>query len=817
MSLPKHYDPRAAELRWQALWEAEGTFRFDPLAPGEIYSIDTPPPTVSGSLHVGHLFSYTHQDVIARYRRMRGRNVFYPFGFDDNGLPTERLLERRTGLRVRDLPPEEATRRCLELGRETADQFRRIYQRMGLSADWTRCYSTASAESRRISQQSFIELHRAGRIYRAEAPNLWCPECRTAIAQAETADAETDARLLTIDFRLPGGGALPIATTRPELLPACVAAFVHPEDGRFSRLVGGEAASPLFGERVPILCDERVDPAMGTGAVMCCTFGDSTDVEWWRDYALPCRTAIDEADHMMGLGGEFAGMQVDEARRAVTMRLKEKGLLRAAEPISHAVNTHERCDTPVELRMTWQWFLRVLDMKPDLIAAGRGLQWRPDHMRKRYEHWVENLRWDWCLSRQRPFGVPVPVWFCEDCGEAVLANDGELPVDPRLTAPTVRCNCGSRRLRPERDVMDTWATSSLTPQISTALAGTAVCPEHLRPMSLRPHAHDIIRTWTFYSIVRALLSTGDVPWRSVLISGFALQEGSTARARKISKSRNADSGLMGLLDRESADAIRYWACGARPGRDAVFSPGEFAVGRRLMTKLYNAVKFAGARLAGFGGYEGRLLAMDRWLLSKLAATVAAATRAMDECDGCAARDAVERFLWDCLCDNYIEMAKNRLYEKTDTTRRRSAQAALRAATVAVLRMLAPVMPHVTEELYQAHFAGGDARGSIHTSPWPEADPERRDAEAEELGDLALSVLQVIRRRKTAAALADAARIAEIRTHWVSIAPELAGEIMHDIASAARAEHATVCPKAEPGWEPTPCGRVRVWIAPRPTA
>ena len=818
MSLPKHYDFRGAEPKWQEFWEEEGIYRFHPEGPSPIYSIDTPPPTVSGALHIGHLFSYTHADVIARYRRMMGFRVFYPLGFDDNGLPTERLVEKIRGVRAHESDPEVFRGLCLEVCEEAEGEFRRIWKRLGLSVDWELCYSTSDRRSQRIAQRSFIELYVRGRIYRKEAPTLWCPECRTAIAQAEMKDEDRRARLVTIAFELEGGGSLPIATTRPELLGACVAVFVHPEDRRYGRLVGCFARTPLFRERVPILADEAADPSKGTGAVMCCTFGDTTDIQWWSSHGLPYRQVMDATGRMLPLSdtapraSDCAGMRTAEAKEAIINDLHELGLISAQESVSQTVNTHERCETPIEFLMTPQWFLRVLDMKENLIEAGREINWHPSHMRKRYEHWIENLRWDWCLSRQRVSGVPFPVYHCDDCGAVVLAPKDHLPVDPRRDESPVPCTCGNRRLRGETDVMDTWATSSLAPQINARWGEDDEAVSSLLPMSMRPQAHDIIRTWTFYTVVKSLLHTGQVPWRDILISGHGLtgkagRTGSEGRPKfeKISKSKTDSSDLCSFIECESADAIRHWACGVRPGRDIVFNRKDLSVGRRLVTKLSNAIRFSSARLTDYRAASCDLLIMDRWLLAKLAGAIRAATDAFEHCDYCGAKEATEAFFWRCLCDNYIEMAKDRLYDTSHTMRQGAAQTALCVAGLNTLKLFAPVMPFVTEELYRAVCTTGEDAGSIHLSSWPEAESSWDDPEAEEIGDVAVAIVGIVRQKKTEWKLSMGAPIGRVRISCPRIRGSVQEELVPDLLSASRAREIVFSGCAGTDWQRTTCG------------
>ncbi len=504
--LPNRYDFREAEPRLAKFWAESNIYAYnagDATGSGPTFTIDTPPLSVSGQLHIGHCYSYTQADVIARYRRMRGDRVYYPMGFDDNGLPTERFVEKTIGHKATELGREAFIEACLALTQQTEDRFELLWRRLGLSVDWQYRYSTISPQARRVSQWSFILLHRAGLTYTQLAPTLWCPECQTAIAQAEVNDAILATQFSTLAFSLADGTSLPIATTRPELLPACVAIFVHPADTRYTHLIGQMASIDCgaFADKavitVPILADELADPTKGSGAVMCCTFGDSTDVRWWHTHSLPLRAAIGRDGRMTELAGAYAGLTVLEARQRILHYLQDTGKLLHRETLEHAVGTHERCGTPVEYLQTRQWFIRVLDQKEQLLEAGRRIHWYPDHMRIRYEHWVEHLQWDWCISRQRYFGVPFPAWTCRSCGEILLATLEQLPVDPQNTRPLQPCSCGSTDVIPEPDVMDTWATSSCTPLIIGRWPDDLDWFGQHFPASLRPQAHDIIRTWAF--------------------------------------------------------------------------------------------------------------------------------------------------------------------------------------------------------------------------------------------------------------------------------------------------------------------------------
>jgi valyl-tRNA synthetase len=759
-TLPARYDFKSAEPRLQQDWSEQRTYEFDPAIAGPTYSIDTPPPTISGLVTLGHVYSYTQADVLARYHRMRGEQVFYPFGFDDNGLPTERFTENAKGIRARDVGRSAFIEACLDLSGEVEARFERFWRRMGLSVDWRLRYSTIDPRSRRVSQAAFIDLHDKGQVYRQEAPTLWCPECGTAVAQADVDDKPGVASLIsTIPFTLDDGRQLPIATTRPELLAACVAVFVHPADERYRSFVGHTARTPLFELDVPVLADDHVDKDKGTGAVMCCTFGDVTDVYWQQTYHLPLRIVLDQQGRLNDRAGPYAGLRVKPARAKILADLQARGAILEQHPIEHTVGVHERCGTEIEYLVAKQWFVRILEHKEQLLDAGRRINWYPAHMRIRYENWIAGLNWDWNISRQRYYGVPFPVWYCRQCGDVVLASLDQLPVDPQETAPPVtRCpQCNGVDFLPEADVMDTWATSSVTPQIcATLLEPYGVTPEEFggryQPMALRPSAHDIIRTWNFYTIVRSLSATGDIPWTNVCISGHGLD----ASGKKISKSKlKTAEDPTATVETYSADALRYWATSFATGSDAALNDETIKKGNRLVTKLWNAARLVLPHLEGYqppAAVPATLNASDRWLLSALNDTVRRASAAMDAYEFRAAKDEAERFFWTDLCDNYLELVKFRLYgevEGSSESGREAARYVLSHALRTVLKLLAPFLPFVTDELYRAAVVAEESGGtSIHRSRWPEPVAGWQSEQALAHGRLLLEAVETVRRYKS---------------------------------------------------------------------
>jgi len=503
--IPKRYDPKEEELKWQLFWEQNETYKFDRDSDKEIFSIDTPPPTVSGKMHMGHAFMYSQMDFIGRFMRMNGKNVFYPFGTDDNGLPTKLLIEKTKKVRAHNMERKDFVKLCLDtLEQELRPEFIADWKRIGTSCDFSLFYSTIDEHSQKISQESFIDLYNEGREYRAEAAAMYCPKCFTAISQVECEDKDVDSFFNDIVFKV-DGEELVVATTRPELLPACVAVFFHPDDDRYKHFEGKFAKVPLFDFDVPILPDERADPEKGTGVVMCCTFGDSTDVEWQKVHKLPIKEAINRGGRMTNLAGKYEGMKINEARKEIIAAMKEQGLLLNQKPIIYAVNVHERCGTPIEFIHSKQWFIRYLDMKEDMLKWGTELKWFPDHMKHRFNNWINGLAWDWCISRQLPYGVPFPVWYCTKCDKVIVADKKDLPVDPTIDkAPVDKCpNCECTEFVGETDIINTWATSSLTPQIAAKLVPEKF--DDIYPMSIRPQGHDIITFWLFNTVVKSQL------------------------------------------------------------------------------------------------------------------------------------------------------------------------------------------------------------------------------------------------------------------------------------------------------------------------
>ncbi|MCI8622305.1 MAG: valine--tRNA ligase [Provencibacterium sp.] len=744
--LEKRYEGLQAEKRLQAAWEQEQLYTYRPDPEKPVYSIDTPPPTVSGSLHIGHIFSYTQAEMIARYRRMRGYNVFYPFGFDDNGLPSERLVEKETGIRAMEAPRSQFCAQCVETTQKYEEEFKALWKALGFSCDWDLQYTTVSEKAQRVSQASFIELAKAGHAYMKESPVLWCTECRTSIAQAELESKDLDTQFCYLPF-VSEGETVEVATTRPELLYGVVAVFVHPKDPRYQKLIGKTVAVPLYGFEAPVLADEKVGMDKGTGAVMCATFGDSTDLEWVESYGLPDKKIILPDGHIAPEVPWIGGLSVRAARKEIIRLLEERGLLLKTERLTHAVSVHERCGTEVEILPSRQWYIDVLSQKEALLEAGERIHWHPAAMKSRYRNWVVNLKWDWCISRQRYFGVPFPVWYCEQCGKPHFAEPSQLPVNPMEIPYTGVCSCGSRAFIPELAVLDTWATSSMTPFINQETAWEKGEKKRFLPMGMRTQAHEIIRTWAFYTIVKSLYHAGEIPWKDIMICGFVLAK----PGEKISKSKgNARLTPQALLETYPADMIRYWTASARLGTDTFFEPKEMEdASKRFMTKLWNASRFCLLHLADFDpDRRPELLPVDRWIIERTRQTVLQAARYLDAYEIGLARHTIDGLFWNDLCDDYIEIVKERLYQPEihGEEGRAAAQYAIHFCLLNVLKLYAPFVPHITEEIYRKGFRDWEGASSIHLLLWEEV--TEVDADILDFGREFKAALAKMRKFKT---------------------------------------------------------------------
>jgi valyl-tRNA synthetase len=769
------------EATWAAAWDTEGTYRFNPQATREqVFSIDTPPPTVSGSLHMGSVFGYVQTDAVARYRRMRGWELFYPMGWDDNGLPTERRVQTYFGVRCDPslpfdpefVPPDEPGKEdipvsrpnfialCAQLTAEDEKVFEDLWRRLGLSVDWGRGYATIDVRSRRASQRMFLRNLARGEAYSAEAPTLWDVDYQTAVAQAEMEDKERPGAYHRLRF-----DDIEIDTTRPELVAACVALVAHPDDERFADRFGTTVHTPLFNVEVPILAHQLADPEKGSGIAMICTFGDVTDVIWWRELHLPTRSIITRAGRISETPPPgvpdgpawraIAGGTVKAAQRKMVELLTESGdLVGEPKPITHPVKFYERGERPLEIVTSRQWYIRNggrdVPLREALLARGNELHWHPAYMQVRYDNWVNGLNSDWLVSRQRYFGVPVPVWYPLDAdGEPdharpIVPDEASLPVDPTTDVPPgyVAAQRGAPGgFAGDPDVMDTWATSSLTPQIACGWEDDPALFAATFPMDLRPQGPEIIRTWLFSTVLRSHLEHGAVPWRHTALNGWVLDPD----RKKMSKSKGNVVTPMPLVEEFGSDAVRYWACNGRPGTDTAVDTGVMKIGRRLAIKILNASKFSLGRL-GDGpvpGLDAVSHPVDRSLLTHLAGVVELATAAFEEFDYARAQEVTETFFWT-FCDDYVELVKTRAYGEGGAESADSARATLALALSVQLRLFAPFLPFVTEEVWRWWQPG-----SVHRAAWPTVDDvgDHADGDAHVL-TVAADVLGAVRRAKT---------------------------------------------------------------------
>ena len=758
-NIPEKPALEGLEQKWTSRWQDERTYAFDRSRPrAEVYAIDTPPPTVSGSLHVGHVFSYTHTDLIARFMRMRGRSVFYPMGWDDNGLPTERRVQNYYGVRCDPSlpydpafqPPAKPEKQaisvsrpnfvalCAQLTAEDEKVFEHLWRYLGVSVDWSLTYATIGKPAQRVSQLAFLRLLQKGTAYQLEAPTLWDVDFRTAVAQAELEDRELPGAYHKIQFaKADGSGFVEIDTTRPELIPACVALVAHPDDPRYQPLFGTSVLSPLFKVPVPIKAHPLADPEKGTGIAMICTFGDVTDVIWWRELGLPVRAIIQangalkpvtfgatddaawpsrDAAAAQANYDQLVGLSATKAKAKIVELLKASGdLLGDPRPITHNVKFYEKGDRPLEIVTSRQWFIKTMDYRDGLLKRGEELQWHPAYMQSRFDNWVNGLNGDWCVSRQRFFGVPFPIWYrvnadgTTDFNARLLPREDQLPIDPSTDVP--EGFTPAQRGVPggfvgDADVMDTWATSSLTPFIVCGWETDRELFDLTFPMHLRPQAHDIIRTWLFSTVLRSHLEEDQLPWSNAAISGWVLDPD----RKKMSKSKGNVVTPMGLLEEHGSDAVRYWAAKGGPGVDTAFEVGQMKVGRRLAIKLLNASKFVLGKSEPGGPVTE---AYDLAMLARLRGVVEQATKNLNDYDYAAALREIEAFFWS-FCDDYIEMVKRRRMGSDAAAA--SAVSASRIALSTMLRLFAPYLPFATEEVWSWW-----QEGSVHCAPWPTAE------------------------------------------------------------------------------------------------
>jgi len=746
MDMSKSYEPEEVEEKWQEKWDEWNISKFDPESGKPVFSIDTPPRYASGDLHMGHAKNYLEFEMIARAKRLLGYNVYFPVGYDDNGLPTERYVEEELGISKEDVGEEEFTKKCKSAAEELEDQMTEIFDRIGMSWDWDTFYRTINDNSMKIAQRSFLELYEDGEIYREDEPTLWCPYHETSLAQATVEDKERHTILNYLYFESEDGEKIEIATTRPELLPSCVAVFVNPEDERYEDLIGEDVKVPIFDYEVPVMESEEVDPKFGSGIVMICTFGDSTDVEIWREYDLPLRISINEKGEMNELAGKYEGLSIKEARDQIISDLKDDGTIFDQEDLQQSVGVCWRCETPVEFVPTKQWFINTLEHKDELIEKGEEVDWYPTYYENRYKDWVENLKWDWCISRQRAYGVPFPIWYCEECESVVTPDEDELPVDPRTEKR--KCpECGSEDITPERDVMDTWMTSSLTPQIATRWGEDDEFFEELFPMSLRPQSHDIIRTWAFYTILKSYLHHDERPWDDAMISGYVYSEDGVG----MSSSKGTGVSPVNIIEEHGTDVLRYWSAGAGTGEDIVYQEKDVIRGNKVLRKIWNASRFVGMHIEDFDpSDEPELEMIDKWILTKVDEVSKECKEYYENYEVSKVRRRIENFFKNVFCDNYLEMVKHRLYEADEygEESKRAAQYTLYRGLLTSLKIFAPIIPHITEEIYQKLFRKTEEVKSLHLNEWTGIEQKSVDEESKSLGDLAEEFIEAVRRWKS---------------------------------------------------------------------
>ena len=797
--MPEKPTLEGLEEKWSVRWESDDTYRFDrSKRRDEVYSIDTPPPTVSGSLHVGHVFSYTHTDTIARYQRMRGKEVFYPMGWDDNGLPTERRVQNYYGVtcdaslpydpdfvapeplkKKGERPPIAMSRRnfialCETLTIEDERVFESLWTALGLSVDWSLTYTTIGAQAQCVSQRAFLGNLARGEAYQSEAPTIWDVDFQTAVAQAELVDKEVPSAYFRIVFHGPDGDDILVDTTRPELIPADVAMVAHPDDVRYQHLFGKEVTSPLFGVRLRVYPHPLAQPDKGTGIAMVSTWGDVTDIIWWRELQLPTRAVItrngrlgeldfaalptDKAPEAQVLYDQLRGLRPKQAQDKIVELLRASGgLIGDAKPITHSVKFFEKGDRPLEIVSSRQWFIRTMDNKDAFVQRGVEMDWHPHYMRARFDDWVNGLNSDWLVSRQRFFGVPFPVWYRlnengeADHGSPIVATVDQLPVDP-LSEPAPGYREDQRGVpngfAGDSDVMDTWATSSLTPQLACGWAYDNELFQKTFPMDLRPQGHDIIRTWLFSTVVRAEYENGVAPWKNAALAGWILDPD----RKKMSKSVGNVVTPANDLAEFGSDAVRYWASSGRPGTDTAFDTGQMKVGRRLAIKILNATKFVLSFPEPPAGAQPTER-VDLALLVRLQKLLSETTAAFDAYDYARALERTETFFWS-FCDDYLELVKGRAYRGSDDSGAVSAAVTLRLALSAIQRLFAPFMPFVSEEVWSWW-----QEGSIHRASWPSPTDVPAGDEGDDILSAAVRILAEVRRAKSDAKTSQRSEVA----------------------------------------------------------
>lgn len=741
------------EVELQRFWDENDINSFEENSDKPVFSVDTPPPTVSWKIHIGHIFSYTQAEVISRYKKMVWNVLFYPFWFDDNWLPTEKLVEKEIWKKWDELSREEFNEQCLNITEKFREKFKKVWISMWFSVDWNLAYSTISPEVQKISQLSFLKLIEKNAVYSKEAPSLWCPECETAIAQAEIDKKELNSVFYDIEFNLDDWTPILISTTRPELMPACVAVFVNPTDNRYKDLIWTNITTAIW-KTVKIIWDDKVELDKWSWVVMCCSYWDETDMYWVKKHSLDENVILDESGMIINSWDEdLDGYYYKKARKLIVEKLTNNNKIINSKNIEHEVWTHERCWTPIEILTVKQWFIKTIDIKDKLLEAWDKIKWNPAHMQKRYIDWVSNLKWDWCISRQRNFWIPIPVWYSKKTWEVILPSEDQLPINPLKDYPSKLPEWHTiQDIYPELDVLDTWATSSLTPLINSNFFDKGMTNNEMIPMTIRPQAHDIIRTWTLYSIIMSHYHTWEIPFENLMISWHVL----AAKWEKISKSKNnAWATPEELIQKYWADPIRYWACGWSLWKDIAFDESEIIKWRRLVTKIWNASRYAILNLWDFQPNNdfdiSELEVIDKWIIEKSIVVWERMTKAFDNFNIALAISEFEKFFWNDFCDNYLEIMKWKIvnsenFENWDNLKK-SSQYALYQSLFNVLKLIAPVLPHITEEIYQNYFKDFMSDKSIHSNKYPSIKDVKLlniDSEVDNL----FTYIALIRRYKT---------------------------------------------------------------------
>ena len=806
--LPKEFNIQEIEKKWQRVWEETGVYHFDwNDQKRPTFSIDTPPPYPSGEFHVGLILNWTYFDMVARYKRMRGYNVHFPQGWDCHGLPVEVEVEKKHKIKKTDLPPDQFRKLCEELVNKYIAIMKEATTRLGYSIDWTTEYKTMNPDYWRRTQLSFILLYNKGFIYRGTHPVNWCPRCETAIADAEVVYQTRNAQLHHVKFKLAKGDHLEIATTRPELIPACVTVAINPTDERYKQYVGIKVHVPTTSRTVEVTTDDLVDPKFGTGIVMICTYGDKADVKSVVKHGLPVIMVIDEKGKMTKKAGKYAGMETEEAKKAIIEDLKKERLLGKTESIEQEVSLCWRCHTPIEILEREQWFMKTRILTGQVEKNALEIKWYPDFMKYRLIDWAKSLEWDWVISRQRVFATPIPIWYCKKCNEVILAEPGWVPIDPRIEKPRIdKCpKCDSKEFKPERDVLDTWFDSSITCAVHAGWPDRKNW-HRLFPASMHPSGVDIIRTWAYYLMVRHLALFNEKPYKSCLINGMVLG----SDGREMHKSLGNYVASQEVLSKYGADATRQWAAGGgATGSDIPFRWPDVEYGWRFLIKLWNASSFVSSLLKDYAPSEKAepsLQPLDQWILSKAERLTEKVADAFEKCQFNTALEETRNFAWHVFCDCYMEAVKDRLYkpEVYGKERKKAAQFTLSTVLHTILQLLAPITPHLTEEIFQMMYADEEGGKSLHLSHWPKADRKHVDEEAEKTGDMIMAIIAEVRREKAEKHLPLNTQIRKLTIYaGEKSKAEMIRKGQQDIAGTCKAASVEVLPEKGVGREVQP--------------